>query len=261
MPQAYVLNAGFFTGAGAGSGVATPMAGDSFNIQNFVNGAAYLENIWASGASTDWVSIKSSKMADANQGIRLITKAALADPLLPWGNGQLMYSGDTPTVTIDVTAAATGAIATLTSYTDLPGSQPRMGSWADVQPRIRNISGVEVDLGAVAAIGQYSAGVAINSTFDNFKADTDYALLGYETAASVLALAIAGQDTGNLKVGGTGIADPKVTSQWFVNISERIGKPMIPIIAANNKASTLVYQTDGSAAAAQHVGLIFAELG
>jgi hypothetical protein len=261
MPRAIQLVAGYYTAAGAGSGVATPMAGDTFNIANFTNGNSYLEQAWVNGASTDWVSVRSPRMHDNNQGIRMITTPNSDDQLLPWGLNQIMYSGDTPTVTIDETAAATGAIAALISYDDLPGANPRLAMWPDVQSRIKNICGQEVDLGAIGAIGNYSAGVAINATFDNFQAGSDYALLGYWTAASVLAIAVAGQDTGNLKVGGPGVTDPKVTRDWFITMSVETGKPCIPIIAANNKGSTLVYQTDSSAHAAQHVGLVLAELG
>lgn len=261
MPRALVVNAGFFTAAGAGNAAATPMGGDTFNVANFTSGSAYLEAIWAEGASTNWVSVKSARMHDANQGIRLQTLANLVKNLLPFGTDQPLQSGDNPTVTISETAAATGAVALMYSYDDLSGANPRLGSWADVQPRIKNISGVEVDLQAIAAIGQYSPGDPINKTFDNFKADADYALLGYVTAASVLALSVAGQDTGNLKVGGPGIADPLVTADWFVKLSEGTGRPCIPIIAANNKGGTLVYQTDNTAHAAQNVSLIFAELG
>lgn len=260
MPSAFQVQAGFFTAAAAGTGVATPMAGDSFNVSNFINGNAYLENVFAEGASTDFVSIHSPRMHDNNQGIRLITGSGLIDALLPYGSDQPMFSGDTPVVSIDETAIATGAIATIMWYDDLPGAQPRLSMWADVQPRIKAISGVSVALGAVGAIGQYSAGNAINSSFDNFQANADYALLGYLTAASVLAISVAGQDTSNLKVGGPGVADPKQTKDWFIKLSEDTGRPHIPIIAANNKGSTLVYQTDNSAHAAQNVTLILAEL-
>lgn len=261
MPRALVLNCGFFTAAGAGTGIATPMVGDTFNVPNFTAGNAYLEQVWAEGASTDFVQIHSAKMHDNNVGIRLLTPGNTLDELLPYGIDQYLFSGDTPTVQIDETAAATGAIAALYSFDDLPGANPRLASWAEVQPRIIDISGVQVNLGAVGAIGAYSAGVAINATFDNFEAGSDYALLGYLTSASVLAIAVAGQDTGNLKMGGSGVADPKVTRDWFVKLSEKSGRPSIPIIAANNKGGTLVFQTDNSAHAAQNVTLIMGQLG
>lgn len=261
MPRAIVTACGFFTAAGAGSAAATPMAGDTFNVPNFPSGNGYLENIWAEGASTSFVKMTSPRMHDNNQGIRLQTAANLVNPLLPWDNGQVLYSSDNPVLTINETAAATGAIAVSYSFDDLPGVSPRLAMWPDISSRVKNISGVEVDLGAVGAIGAYSAGNAINSTFDNFKADTDYALLGYITAASVLTLAIQGQDTGNQKIGGPGVADPKVTYDYFIKWSSQTGRPCIPVIAANNKGSTLVFQTDNTAHAAQNVSLIFAELG
>lgn len=260
MPRALYLSAGFFTAAGAGTNTATPMAGDTFNVPNFNSGNGYLENLWAEGAVSDWVAVRSPRMHDNNQGIRLRTAGSLIVPLLPFELDQTLYSGDQPTVSLDATGAGTTAIATLYSFDDMPGVQPRLASWADISSRIENISGVDVALGAVGAIGQYSAGVAINSSFDNFQADSDYALLGYETSASVLAVAVTGQDTGNLKVGGPGVADPKVTRDFFIRLATQTTRPCIPIIAANNKGGTLVAQTDNSAAAAQHVTLIMAQL-
>ena len=260
MPRAHYISCGFFTAGAAGTGVATPVSGDTFVVPNFTAGGGYLEEVWAEGASTDFIQIHSSRFHDNNQGIRLRTAGSLIVPLIPYELEQGLYSGDAPIVQIDETAAATGAIATIYSFDDMPGVQPRLAAWGDVAPRVLNISGVEVALGAVPAIGQYSAGVAINSSFDNFQADSDYALLGYETAASVLAIAVAGQDTGNLKMGGPGVADPKVTRDFFIKLEGGTGKPYIPIIAANNKGGTLVFQTDNSAAAAQRVTLIMAQL-
>lgn len=261
MPRAHYMSAGFFTAGAAGTGVATPMTGDTFVVPNFIAGKGYLETVWAEGASTDFVSVHSPRMHDNNQGIRLLTPGNTVDPLVPWGADQVLYSGDAPVVSIDETAAATGAIATIYSFDDMPGVQPRLATWDDVSARIINISGVQVTAGAIAAIGSYSAGAAINSSFDNFQADSDYALLGYLTAATVLAIAVAGQDTGNLKVGGPGVADPKVTKNWFMDMDQRSGRPSIPVIAANNKGGTLVFQTDNTAHAAQSVVLIMAQLG
>ena len=260
MPRAHYVSCGYYTAAAAGTGVAVPMAGDTFNVPNFNDGAGYLENLWAEGTSTDFVSIKSPRMHDNNQGMRMQVTSTAENPLLPWNAYQALTSGDTPTVSIDETAAATGAIATLYSFDDLPGVQPRLDTWSDVQPRIVAISGVQVTVGAIGAIGNYSAGVAINSSYDNLQSDADYALLGYLPLAPVLTIAVAGQDTGNLKVGGPGTTDPKVTRNWFVEMDKNTGRPSIPIIAANNKGGTLVFQTDNTAHAAQNVTLIMAEL-
>ena len=262
MPAAIQLTSGYYTAAAAGTGTATPMTGDTFTVPSFtLSSPAYLEQVWASGADTDFVRIRSPRMHDANQGIRLITGSGnLERSLLPGGTNQPLYPSDTPIVEIDQTAAATGAICALYGFTDLPGVNPQLSDWAGISGRIAQISGVQVNLGAVGAIGAYSAGNAINSTYDNFEAGASYALLGYEVSSACLAIAVQGQDTGNLKMGGPGSADPFTTRDWFIRLSRESGRAYIPIINANNKGSTNVYQTDSSAHAAQNVTLIMAEL-
>lgn len=262
MPQAYYVASGYYTAGGAGSAVATSTPGDTFSLPSFALGSpAYIDDIWTQSAVTDWLSIKSPKMHDNNQGIRLRVGGTQNRSLLPGGINQPVFPVDTPTVTLDATGAGTGAISLIYRFTDLPGIAPRLAAWTDIEPRIKNISGVDVALGAGAAIGAYSAGNAINSTFDNFQAGADYALLGYLAGTAGLTLAVQGQDTGNVKVGGPLSVDPLVTSNWFVNLAIATGFPYIPIIAANNKGSTNVYQVATTAIGAQTVTLIMAELG
>lgn len=262
MPLALQLVSGFFTAAGAGTGVATPSTGDTFNVPSFsLTDSAYLEQVWCAGASTDFVRIRSPRMHDNNQGIRLVAGTTKEVGMLPFGTNQPLYPSDTPTVEIDETAAASGAISVLYGFSNLPGVNPRLASWSEVQPRIRQISGCEISAVTSGAIGEYGAGLAINSSFDNFEAGADYALLGYETSASVLSVAITGQDTGNLKVGGPGLTNPFHTRSFFRDLSEGSGRPYIPIIAANNKGSTIVQAVDVAAATATNVSLILALLG
>lgn len=261
MPYALQMNCGFFTAAAAGTGVVTPNGGDTFNVANFsLSSSAYLDQVWANGASTDFLRIRSTRMHDANQGIRLAVSGITNVPMLPWELDQPLYPSDTPTVELDETAIATGAIAAIYRYNDLPGVNPRYATWEEISGRILAVSGVSVAIGAIGAIGSYSAGAAINSAFDNFEAGADYALLGYETLASRLAIAISGQDTGNMKIGGPGINDAGRTRDWFIRASKEGGSPYIPIIAANNKGSTFVFQADNAASAATTVTLIMAEL-
>ena len=262
MGQAWYISNGFFTAGGAGNAVATPSPGDTFNVPAFnVNSPAYLEQVWTQGASQDWISIKSPKMHDNNQGIRLRVGGTQQRPLLPDAALQPLFPVDNPAVTLDETAAATGAVGVLYRFTDLPGISPRMATWSDIQPRIKQISGVDVALGASPAIGAYSAGNAINSTFDNFQANQDYALLGYLAATAGCSLAIQGIDTGNVKIGGPLSTDEWLTYNWFKSESELTGFPMIPVIAANNKNATNVYQVGTTALGAQTVTLILALLG
>lgn len=262
MARAYQVLSGFFTAAAAGTGVATPMSGDTFTVPS-ANPAmeSRLPQMWANGASTDFVRVRSPRMHDANQGIRMQVGGTVPEPLLPWKADPLIYPLDTPIVEIDETAAATGGISLVYEYEDLPGVNPRLARWEDVDPRITTVSGVQVNLGAIGAIGQYSAGNAINSAFDNFEAGYDYALLGYVTAASRLTIALSGPDTSFLKVGGPGLADARLTCEWFQRMARITGRAFIPIIAANNKGATNVFQTDNAASAATSVTLILGRLG
>lgn len=261
MGVAAQLVTGFATAAGAGTLAATPNGGDTFAVQNFASpDNAFIDELWANGATTDFVRVRSPRLHDANQGLRFRVAGIPGVPLLPYEINNPIYPADALTVEIDATGAGTGAIALLNYYQNIPGIAARLASWDEIGPRIDQTSGVDVALGAIGAIGQYSAGNAINSLFDNFQAGSDYALLGYTTSASRLAIAIQGQDTGNLKIGGPGIADPRTTFDWFVRMSKRSGLPYIPVIAANNKGSTTVFQADNAASAGINVTLIMAEL-
>ena len=261
MPRAIQNLNGFFTAAAAGTGVATPMAGDTFTVPSVTPGTlSRLEQVWASGASTDFVRIRSPRMHDANQGLRLRVDGTVQVPLLPWSMDQPLYPLDTPIVEIDETAIATGTIGVLYEYDDLPGVNQRLATWEEIDTRIINVMGCDVSLGAISAIGQYSAGNALNSLFDNFEAGFDYAWLGYEVAAARHAIALSGPDTSFVKIGGPGSGLPNVTSDLWQRAARITGRPYIPIIAANNKQSTLVFQTDNAASAAVNVTLLLAQL-
>jgi len=146
------------------------------------------------------------------------------------------------------------------SYGSLPGSDGNYASYDQVKPRIVDIVTVEVTPGNPTAEGQWSAGVALNSTFDLLKANTWYALLGYTTTVQAAMFAIQGPDTGGLKVGGPGIANPLETREWFIWMDEYSNEPAIPVINSANKGGTFVYLADLAGANAAVVDLLFAEL-
>lgn len=260
MPRSLQLVSGYYTAGAAGTGTATPSPGDTFNVPSFnISSQAYLAQVIASGASTDFVRIRSPRLHDANQGIRLYIGTTTHRNLLPWDNGEVLYPSDTPTVEIDETAAATGAISILYEFADLAGASPRLASWSEVRPRIQHISGVEVDVTS-GAIGAFGTGAAINSSFDNFEAGADYAWLGWTTNAACHAIRLTGKDTGNLAIGGPGNVDPIETRNYWLTASQATGRPFIPIIAANNKGSTLLQNMDTAATTAVKVTLILAQL-
>lgn len=260
MGNAVQTVAGFVTAAGAGTSVATPSPGDQFTIPSFdLSSKAYLENAWVSGAQVDFIRIRSPRLHDANQGLRVWNGTGLRRSLLPWGNHEVLYPSDTPLVEIDVTGAGSNGVVLQYGYDDLPGVAPRLAAWADVEPRIVHVMGCEVDVTS-GAIGAWGASSALNSSFDNFEAGADYALLGYTMSVNCLAIAISGKDTGNLKIGGPGANDGFESTNYFINWSEQLGKPRIPIIAANNRGSTVLQNVDIAAATAAKVTLFLAQL-
>lgn len=260
MPRAIQTIAGFFTAGAAGTGVATPAPGDAFTVPSFdISSRARISQVYANGALADFVRVRSPRMHDANQGLRLWVSANKLEPLLPWEMSEVLYPSDTPTVEIDSTGIGSVGILVQYDFDDLPGVQPRLAGLADIQGRVAHISGVEVDVTS-GAIGAWGASSALNSSFDNFEAGADYALLGYTVSAACLGVAVTGKDTGNLKVGGPGDNNPIRTRDYFVRMSEKTGRPCIPIIAANNKGATVLQNVDSAAATAVKVSLIMAQL-
>jgi len=260
MPRALQTISGFFTAGGAGINVATPSAGDSFNVPSFsLSNEANIEQLSVNGATLDFIRVRSPRLHDANQGLRLQVGGTTRRSLLPWGMDETLYPSDTPIVELDATGAGTQGILMTYGFNDLPGVQPRLASWAEVQSRIVHVSGVQVAL-VSGAIGAWGNGVAINANFDNFEAGADYAVLGYTCSVAVTGIAITGKDTGNLKVGGPGANDNFETTNYFITASNETGRGWIPIIAANNKGSTIVQAVDVAAATATNVTFLMAQL-
>jgi hypothetical protein len=259
MPNAVQLVSTFFTAVGAGTSIVSPSPGDIVTVPSFSNPSGRLEQIWASGATVDFIRVRSPRLHDANQGLRIWIGGNPRRRLLPWGMDETLYSSDTPIVEIDATGAGSNGLCMQYAFDDLPGVQPRLASWAEVQPRILHVMGCEVDVTS-GAIGAYGASAALNSVFDNFEAGADYALLGYTLSVACLAIAVTGKDTGNLKIGGPGDTDAFQTSDYFIRQSNESGRARIPIIAANNRASTILQNVDIAAATATKVTLLLAQL-
>lgn len=260
MPNAIQTIAAFNTAAGAGTAVATPAPGDIITVPNFTLPAkAYIEKVAVAGTTVDFIRIRSPRMHDANQGLRIRVTGTLRRDLLPFGLQEVVYPADTPIVEIDATGAATNAILFSYGFDDLTGAAPRLATWESIASRIVHTMGCEVTVTS-GAIGAWGNSAALNSSFDNFEAGADYALLGYTCDTACLGVAVTGRDTNNLKMGGPGSTDPIETRHYFVAWDRSVTQPRIPIIAANNRGSTFLQNVDVAAATTAHVTLFLAQL-
>lgn len=261
MGLAYFLTSGRVTNPGAALTALTVNTGDSLTVPFFSTAApAYLEQAWAHSATPLILRIKSPKFHDNVQGLRLTVPEAAAKPLLPDEADQPLIPMDTLTVELSGGGAETDVAVLALYLTDMAGANQQLASWDQVKPRIMNMLTNEVDCTAPATVGNWNAGNALTLTFDQLHITSKYAVLGYEVNAACAAVALSGPDTSQLKVGGPGTLDSRITRDWFVRQSIQTGRPHIPILNAANKGATSAFTLSASAPAAINVSWILAEL-
>lgn len=261
MGLGYFLTTGRVVNPGAALTAITSNTGDTLQVPSFNRSSpALLENCWAQEGTPGVLRIRSPKLHDNVQGIRLTVPSTSAYPLLPLDADQPLVTLDTLTVELSGGGAETD-VAVLSMYIqDMDGANQNLATWEQIAPRIINLLTNEVDCTAPATQGNWTAGNALNFTFDQLHAQSSYAILGYEVSAACAAVAVAGPDTSQLKIGGPGVTDPQTTRDYFVQMSKRSGRPHIPVIKQANKGATTVYTLSANAPAAINVGLILAEL-
>jgi hypothetical protein len=217
---------------------------------------------WSDSQGVGTLQARSPKFHDNVRGISLATSVAEVDPLLAMGHGQRLYAQDT--IVLGISGSATpGDIETgcfLIYYPTLPGIEARLISPDELKSRSKSIMG-QMNTLATGTAGNFSGSEAINVEFDNWKANTDYALAGYVVDIDCAAVRWIGSESGNLGVGGPGNAKNKrLTSRWFVELSEAFGLPLIPVFNAANKSAILIDAAQDENGADVTVTSIFHEL-
>ncbi|MGC9969438.1 MAG: hypothetical protein ABSE56_02490 [Bryobacteraceae bacterium] len=207
--------------------------------------------------------IKSPRLHDNVEGIRLQALSLNPLPLWPLGVSQKLIPQDTLTLDISGSAVA-GAIESgflLIAYDDCPGVAARLASPADVLARLVNVLTVGVPC-TPGITGGWSGGHALNSYTDLLKANTDYALLGYTVNTICGAVRFVGVDTGNVGVAGPGQNTvPELTASWFMRLSLLLNKPLIPILNSANRAGITVDVAQNQAGTAVGVTAVLGEIG
>lgn len=250
----------FATNPGAAGIAATMATGDSNRVRTF-NPASPGKILSAGrqGVTEGFLQIASPALHDNVRGIRFITSETPTSFALPREIGQPLVSGDTLTLSLSGGAAEVDGGMLTAFYSDLAGIQARLHTWGDVAGMIEHIKILEVDFNTAAVAMQW-ADTVITTTEDLLNADRSYAVLGYSTDIALCAVGIKGQETGNLRLCGPGITRTDDTADYFAELAETYGLPMIPVISANNKGSIFVSAAAVAVGAAAKVCLYLARL-
>lgn len=240
MGAAYQVVTGRVTNPGATVTALTVDTGDSFQVRNSTQGSAVrLEQAWAQEATPGVFRITSNLLHDAVQGIRVRVGTTIR-PLLPFASEELLQPQDILTVSLSGGGAETDAASFLAYYDDLPGASQQLASWEAIESRVEHLVGVENNLTTGATAGQYGGSAAFNANFDLLKKNRYYAVLGYTCDVAVCTVGLTGVATSNFRVGGPGSADPIITREWFIWLSQQTGRPHIPIINSADAPSYVV---------------------
>ena len=220
--------------------------------------------MWAYQNGAGIARLHSPRLHDNVEGIRQQVLALQANPMIPQMPLQKLFPQDT--LVWEGTGSATGSdIETgffSVYYQDLPGVAARFIDQNELARRAVNIAAVEIDTTPGSA-GGWSGGSALNKTKDQWKANTDYAVLGAQFSATSGsgAIAFSGPDTGNLYVGMPAETGQfELLQEWFVRLTIKSGIPLIPVVNAANKAGTLLYVGANEDGTAVNVSLIVVEL-
>jgi len=228
----------------------TLAAGDTLTVRNFpeATAKAFLYRVTIQSVSKGQLRIFSPLLHDVVKGLTFSFSETPAPFLFPREVFQQLHPQDLLTVQQAGGGAEPDAGTLSIYYTDLPGSAARLFSPADIKPRIKSLKSIEVDA-TTNIIGSGWLDTAINATEDVLHANTDYAILGYDTDTACTAVAFKGIDTGNLRIGGPGTARSIETGDYFFETSLRDGLPYIPVFNSANKSGFFLSSLAVAAAA------------
>ena len=263
MGKALEVIAGGATAPGATFTALTMGAGNSLTIRNFKTGTtAYIVGLWDSRNAAGNLRIRSPRLHDNVQGIRVYGNAGEQFNYIPQGLVQKVEAQDT--LIAEITGSAVAAEieqgAMLLYYENLDGVNARFINSNELRMRSKNIVIVENSL-ATGVAGGWSGEEALNAEFNLLKANTDYALVGATVSANCLAVGWRGADSGNMRFAIPGEAGNKeYTANFFIRLSDSLGVPLIPVINSANLGNTLVDCMQNQAGVDVIVSTILVEL-
>jgi len=249
------------TNPGAGGAAATTTAsGDPTIVRAFQAPArAYLDGITRMGATLGFAQVVSPTLHDPVTGIRITPGETPSVFGMPGTVGQDLTATDQLTLTISGGAAESDVMALHTYYTDTGGIDASLFSTGDIAGNVDNIKTQRVAVTSSATIGAWSD-TLVTATENLLVANRDYAVLGYMTNTALAVVGVRGNNTGNLRACGPGATLEFATTEYFQYMSDKNGRPYIPVFNQQNAGNTFVSVAAATASVAAVVTLILAEL-
>ena len=242
-----------FSTQAAASAFPTALAaapGDSLNVRSFNTAKkAYLESVIYSGGGGTVARVASPLMHDNVTGLTFQPGEVPAMFELPPGAAVEINPVDTITAQGQIAAAGTIVMGLVNYYEDLRGADAELYSWPEIRGIAKFTKSVQVQLGAIA-VGAWTD-TLLTATENQLHSDAYYAILGYQVDPAVDIVGFKGAATGNLRVCGPGPVSSLDISNYFVYMSERTGRPHIPVFNANDRNAFMVSAANHAAVAAQ----------
>lgn len=261
MPYALVLTTASKanTTGGTFADSLTANTGDSLSVANYDTGGARIIEAWAidsdSVAEIQLIYTRPQSTHDQQHGVRFQVPALLpggagsvaAHNLLPGLAALPVFKSDTPTLQVTSTAGDDVVMSWLTEYDDLPGATGQFADWGTVQNMRKSSLGFSNSAQASGTPGAYGTSRALNADDDRFHADTYYAILGFTVRTVCTTIALTAPSFGGQKIGAPAGVSNLETTWFWVDLSLKYGKGLIPVFNSNDKANVLVQVADGEA--------------
>jgi hypothetical protein len=237
MGRAFEVQMGFCTAPSTTLTAITPQDQDSLRVKSVKDRSKiWLRQAWNLNQTAGQMLIRSPRMHDVGDNITTGAPAANPVNLLNSIYFEQLYPQDL----IDIRLSGSGTAgdlefaAWLTEYEDLEGIDQSLIDIAELTRRGEHVFSIRNTI-ATPTSGNWATAEALNLEIGNFKANTEYAILGYQVDTNCIAVAYRGTQTGNLRYGGPGNKDKVfLTREFFADLARAYGGRCIPKFNASN---------------------------
>ena len=241
-------------------GALAAVAGDTLVVRSLSpQQEAVLVDFGCKHATAGMIRVRSPFLHDDVNGIRSRTLAADPSGVMGIENNQTLRAQDTLIVESTGGAAAEQVSYWQLAYYGQIAGGPSKYITAD-ELDARGLYTVTNEIAVTGLAGALWGSTLLSAGTGILKADTEYAVVGYELDVACTAFGILGPDTGNFRAGGPGVTTRQFTRDWFYWLSRYLARPCIPVINAQNAGGTNIQVIDSAGATAVNVDLILQQL-